>query len=119
MKKEFKVWEIKNKRWLEQELTSISADGSKVWCCGESYGEDEVIVCYFTGLLDRKGGKIFEGDIVDYISPLDGKRYKATIPDLFSFHWFGELIGDGEEDFIILGNKFENPELAEVKNGGR
>jgi len=67
----------------------------------------------FTGFKDIKGFEIFEGDIVDYISPVDGKRYKTTIPTLDNFHWFGEL--NGEEDFVVLGNKFENSELLENK----
>lgn len=82
---------------------------------------DTETVCQYTGLTDKNGNKIFEGDIVkDEFAQLLGvvkysKKYMQFVVD---------DINDGEQDYSefineveVIGNIFDNPELLEVKNG--
>lgn len=67
----------------------------------------------FTGLTDKNGKKIFEGDIV---KDIDGRFYRIC---LFEYEWFADLstsIGISMKNLKpceIIGNIFENPELLE------
>lgn len=79
----------------------------------------------FTGLLDKNGKEIYEGDIVTYTSR-NGKDYKAEIvfsPTLAAFvldtsrrHLLDDKYGDYYElhkdhSYEVVGNIFENGEL--------
>jgi len=76
---------------------------------------DPETVCQYTGLTDRNGRKIFEGDIIDDID-------YGIMKCIFlhgSFVWYKE---DGFRiecmryvpKIEVIGNIFDNPELIEV-----
>ena len=91
------------------------ADGSMV-----CYDLDPDTVGQFTGLTDRNGKRIFEGDIV---RNADGYLFSAQYPFAVKF-CDGNFCGDaggfvyisGEEFRYceVIGNIHENPELLEV-----
>lgn len=70
----------------------------------------------YTGMEDKNGKKIFEGDII-YRDWFGGLTYQVVYDDLYA-SFFGETTkgdfttfnGDGGS-FVIIGNIHDNPEL--------
>ena len=86
------------------------------------YEIDPETVCQFTGLYDKNGRKIFEGDIVEgnseyftYTHPYgkvvyDGGQYLISFDDVLEDI---ECLGAWANDVEIIGNIYDNPELLE------
>ena len=84
-------------------------------------------VSQFTGLYDKNGRKIFEGDIVEgnseyftYTHPYgkvvyDGGQYLISFDDVLEDI---ECLEAWANDVEIIGNIYDNPELLEVKQNG-
>ena len=89
-----------------------SGDDAKWEIGGHRYaGEVEKCLMQFTGLLDKNGKEIYEGDIIDYGS---GRHYPIT----YEVNGFGIKFHHGHErnwldlsKFEIIGNIHENPDL--------
>lgn len=84
-----------------------------IWKCAERV--DPKTICQFTGLLDKNGTRIFEGDI---ICDLDGdvevvkfvkSRYYYPFVDSYDHLWWVE------DECEIVGNVHDNPELLEER----
>lgn len=79
----------------------------------------------FTGLLDKNGKEIYEGDIITIKS--DDEELDLTVDVKWDEeccgysvreidYWdFIPCLGDQEWDIEVIGNKFENPELLDRK----
>lgn len=87
------------------------------------YEVDPETVCQYTGLTDKNGRKIFEGDIVRYTDEVIGKekvdeiKYNETHAAFCRLHksemglqylLIDEAIANKIE---VIGNTFDNPEL--------
>ena len=78
----------------------------------------------FTGLTDRNGVKIFEGDIIEFNHPYNGKSIHAVVQDgcgwnLSNFYAScfdcpGCAFSEGTKYMTVVGNIYDNPELLEV-----
>lgn len=98
--------------------------GSSARCFGEILKDKNFIVLEYTGLKDRNGKEIYEGDIVrySYCGDSDPDSFKDLVVsfgphNVESFHncvgfWLGNL-DSWPEDFEmeIVGSIYESPEL--------
>lgn len=96
----------------------------------EKYEVIPETVRQFTGLTDKNGKKIFEGDIVRYETidrnGYDG-IYKVVFEDRNGCGYFGIAYSDIETCFFcysvpasqmeVIGNIYDSPELLRSKNG--
>lgn len=123
--------EIKFRAWDKQFqiITKVLPDGYKFTFDGKvilldhrgkEIGESQdFILMQYTGLKDKNGKEIYEGDIVDY-ELVDGNKifeikYREDmakfVADGKDFHAWGLNQGDVSERTEIIGNIYENPEL--------
>ncbi len=82
---------------------------------------DNFVLMQSTGLLDKNGKEIFEGDIVDYQVPNQEMCGLYEVRRSSSGEWridnetYGRsLYIAGSQHCKIIGNIYENPELLEV-----
>ena len=76
---------------------------------------DNTNVMQFTGLKDKNGKEIYEGDILKGIFSHDEERIRL-IKWIKEDSCFNCTESDTTDYFEVIGNKFENPEL--IKSGG-
>ena len=129
----FRAQHIKNKFWLEN--FHITNCGNYIYECdeekylnGKTYNRDEVELMQFTGLKDKNGKEIYEGDIVEHIPKfetryeikhLTGGFYICPIGKDYG-EYFATLFAGYEEktnickSLEIIGNIYES-ELLEDK----
>ena len=99
--------------------------------CGYAYdfylGDEDAILMQSTGLKDKNGKEIFEGDVIaievdDTETPINARVFQNSKIGILMFHVFEgnedvpmvELLEDNSVAFEIIGNIYENPELLEV-----
>ena len=121
----YRLWHKESKEYDEQYYMMVYGDGT-VRCIEDSSWymdySDEYVIEQCTGLKDKNGKLIYEGDIV--FSPLDGGTQKVVYWDngLASFMAYNrypdkhytQRIGDRyfiELGFEVIGNIHENADL--------
>lgn len=115
---EFRAWDEKNKRYCKNPI-AISNDGV-LEMIGDIWVDTSFLAEQYTGLKDRNGTKIFEGDIIvlsnDSVKGeifFNGKisafqlRYLGELRELFEPKFLGEWI----THYSIIGNIHDNPGL--------
>ena len=116
----FRAWDKKKKKWLfeYEKLGGFSLIGETVLLgkLGLIKLEDwkNIEIMQYTGLKDKDGNEIYEGDIVKTQTTEHGiVRWIDQIDD--GTEWTGWNLNynniDGDQDFEIIGNIYENPEL--------
>jgi uncharacterized phage protein (TIGR01671 family) len=139
----FRVWSKQSKRFIKSDYFAIGLDGTLIqhnicysddpddtWddSWNEELDDEKHEVQQFTGLLDKNGVEIYEGDILSknwrcevftcgnrgtFMVKFNNHPWKNKDMPLFDYlaarqkAWMSE----NNEDCEIIGNIFENPEL--------
>lgn len=129
----FRAWNKATKEMHEVDVI-VSIDFGKSEICVKTlffgkfsyYDLDDIVFMQSTGLTDKNGKEIFEGDILSIetdeenvkvevlweskhaLFAFESKKYNEKIP-------LDELFEDNSYPFKIIGNMWENPELLEVE----
>ncbi|KAF1242782.1 YopX family protein [Streptococcus agalactiae] len=117
----FRAWSKKFKRMYE--VTLIDYENGDVGLKDEHGGVaigdiKQLILMQSTGMFDKNGVEIFEGDIVK-IKRLIGSRFlverhKKTTQFILRANFWMEYFGTfGQDELEVVGNIYENPELLE------
>lgn len=117
----FRAWDVFYKKFLYGDYSTIANNMDEFWTIvkgGENSGR-EVPLMQFTGLLDKNGKEIYEGDVVkDAWGAVKEVKieeiFHASYEDTFAGYGFGfdtHGIEDFKEKVEVIGNIYENPEL--------
>ena len=128
----FKAKRLNNGEWVEgsyvyqygcHSIYLPSVDGEFGF---DNYAIDPETVCQYTGLKDKNGRKIFEGDIIKI--PDDYNEFGHNAGEIYEIYFcyggfrlkpkYSKARGYWLEDdrtVEVIGNIFDNPELLEVR----
>ena len=122
----FRAWWIQDEVMTHIDTLEFLQGGIRLsdGCWHEKFLGDEVILMQSTGLKDKNGVEIFEGDIVLFTIE-DGFDYVYGKPGRInlSLQWGAGVRASSRGNYPlrkcrevrIIGNIYENPELLEVQ----
>ena len=107
----FKAKQLNSGKWFEGDLVRL---GNRV-CIGGDHIKDGITdvdpstVCMFTGLTDKNGAPIYEGDIVMHKDNNAERRGDINWDSKAAAFCFGQdfLVHYHSEDMVVVGNKFD------------
>lgn len=120
----FRAW-LKKEQKMDNEIDHISWLEDELYCIGDGITymvlAEDLVLMQSTGLKDKNGKEIFEGDIVKMAKDVYSKltyyevvRHRGGAYRLESKQHGCEL-WLRHTDCEIVGNIYENPELLEIK----
>lgn len=138
----YRVWDVENESYDDPRSSSYYAmtqdGGLDFYCHGDLNGScdpEKYIVEQWTGITDKNGINIYEGDIVEQfvcgVKEFKGKKCgRRTVWEVrwneeqccFELHYLsGSLFGDSMmakgEEYEVIGNIHENIDRKEDENG--
>jgi len=118
----FRAWDARNhKMFIPPELIHPPLEVGYFDDSGCPKGMNSAPLMQYTGLKDKNGKEIYEGDIIKH--PQNGRNlivkydFGAFVGKWFGLNeyiFFNDMAND-EDSIEVIGNIYENPELLEVK----
>ena len=117
----FRAW-LKKEQKMDNEIDHISWLEDELYCIGDGITymvlAEDLVLMQSTGLKDKNGKEIFEGDVVSIDTDefdLLFVKYESGIYWLMDDEECVEHLSDYYKYVSIVGNIYENPELLEVE----
>ncbi|WP_261070073.1 YopX family protein [Streptococcus mitis] len=126
----FRAW-LKKEQKMDNYIDHISWLEDELYCIGDGItymvSAEDLVLMQSTGLKDKNGKEIFEGDILEIEdegevlgnAKLTWHNEQAvfmieaiSVDDIAPFH---EILSDESYSYRVVGNVYENPELFEEK----
>lgn len=134
----FRAKRLDNGEWVEGYVVNYGFTGQEKWHIVASYASDlyafEIdvkTICQYTGLTDKNGRKIWEGDVVKLTRNIGYNGVKGMLFEIYfntylchfaltksytsyprnGQHDYMTLSGRKAKDMEVMGNIFDNPEL--------
>lgn len=120
----FRVWDTYNKEMLELEELNYEygEPAIRTTMYSDYFGPSDMILMQYVGLHDKNGKEIYEGDVVKIDCPTMKMTGEIKYSEMSAMFYIYDVIEDIEEtlwyqkeEYEIIGNIYENPELLEHK----
>ena len=125
----FRAYDLQRRR-MRYDITGFeffnNGEMSGIFIDGDFYDKKEITLMQYTGLHDKNGKEIYEGDIVFIKGDTEVLDIKGKVEYSDTFAQFiitntGNIIDEAEplgdyEDIEVIGNVFENKELLNETN---
>jgi len=107
--------EIKFRAWIDNKVDAPEMISSDIVLSNFGYylDDSDITLMQYTGLKDKNGVEIYEGDCIEIHAIDFSHKFSETIDDIFKAH---ALVGNSETRWEVIGNIYENPELLTVNN---
>ena len=119
----FRAWDGELKEMIRPEevlsCSFIGLNGEWLGLGDLLKGEGGFELMQYTGLKDKNGVEVYEGDIISaYFDAINGKfltTYTVEYDEFHSLYPFANFdCYESPMNFTVIGNRYENPELLEA-----
>jgi phage uncharacterized protein TIGR01671 len=126
----FRAWDVNDQKMLYN-IKELHLDIGKVLIEGDTWDwyKRERILMQYTGLHDRNGNEIYEGDVVNVFCNCDSEYGCSHAPKSYTVFWHEDGLFDlaaddipndfakyMEDSYEVIGNIYEHPELLESRS---
>lgn len=126
----FRAWDVEFKELVRVDALVLDEQVIKATYNNGNVVKDDLknyVLMQSTGLMEKNGKEIFEGDILSIETDEENVRVEVSWDSKHALFVFeskkynekealGELFEDNSYPFKIIGNIYENPELVEVSS---